>query len=94
MNKTMFENNWKQIRTRSTEWWSLLGEFDLLKVDKVEVKFDKYATLLRVKYGYTSEQAKKEIGIRMAQIGIEQGNAATPLEPTEKIKKRVKKTGL
>ncbi len=90
MNKTMFENNWKQIRTRSTEWWSLLSEYDLLKVDKVEVKFDKYATLLRVKYGYTSDQAKKEIGIRLAQIGIESEKSVAPLEPIVKIKKRLK----
>ena len=91
MNKTFFEDNWKQIRNRSGEWWSLLSEYDLLKVDKMEVKFDKYATLLRVKYGYTSEQAKKEISVRMAQIEIEPVSAVIPANPGVKTRKRTKK---
>ncbi|MEI7844391.1 MAG: hypothetical protein WCK35_01175 [Chloroflexota bacterium] len=61
MNKDLFENNWKQIRSQTTTWWSLMNDHDLLKVDKAEVKFDKFVTLLRVKYGYTTDQAKKEI---------------------------------
>ena len=91
MNKTLFEDNWKQIRTRSTEWWSLMGEYDLLKVDKVEVKFDKYVTMLRVKYGYTTDQAKKEIGLRMAQIEIEPQSETAPLEPAVKTRRGIKK---
>jgi len=30
-------------------------------VDKAEVKFDKFVTMLQVKYGYTRPQAKDEI---------------------------------
>ena len=74
MNKQLFENNWQQIRVRSTEWWSLMSEYDLLKVDKAEVKFDKYITMLRVKYGYSLDQAKKEIAIRITQNNIELKN--------------------
>jgi hypothetical protein len=62
MNKIIFEENWKEIRTQATGWWSLMAEFDLHKVDKAEVKFDKFVTMLQVKYGYTREKAREEIG--------------------------------
>lgn len=61
MNKTIFEENWKLIRPQATERWSLIAEYDLNKVDKAEVKFDKFVTMLRVKYGYSPEQAREEI---------------------------------
>ena len=62
MNKMIFEEKWDQIRSESTSWWSLMADYDLNKVDKAEVKFDKYVTLLQVKYGYTRQKAREEIG--------------------------------
>jgi hypothetical protein len=76
MNRELFENKWKQIRSQTTAWWSLMGDQDLLKVDKAEVKFDKYVTMLRVKYGYTNEQAKKEIIKHVAKYEAEQKSGA------------------
>ena len=61
INKSLFEEKWKVIRNQSTNWWSLMAEFDLIKVDKSEVKFDKFATLLQVKYGYSRQKAREEI---------------------------------
>ena len=61
MTRAIFEENWKTIRTQATGWWSLMAEFDLNKVDKAEVKFDKFVTMLQVKYGYTREKAREEI---------------------------------
>lgn len=61
MNKAIFDEKWKVFRGQSTEWWSLMAEFDLVKVDKAEVKLDKFATLLQVKYGYTRQKAREEI---------------------------------
>jgi len=61
MNKTIFEENWKLFRAQATGWWSLMAEYDLNKVDKAEVKFDKFVTMLQVKYGYSREKAR-EIG--------------------------------
>lgn len=72
MNKNLFESKWKQIRSQSTAWWTLMSEYDLNKVDKAEVKFDKYVTMLQVKYGYTRQQAKMEIGKRVAGLETEQ----------------------
>ena len=62
LNNTQFEENWKQIRSQSTGWWSLIAEYDLLKVDKAEAKFDKLVNMLQVKYGYTRQKAREEIG--------------------------------
>ena len=48
-----------------------MSEYDLNKVDKADVKLDKYATMLQVKYGYTRKQAKMEIGKRVAELEVE-----------------------
>ena len=61
MNKTIFEENWKTIRAQSTGRWSLMAEYDLSKVDKAEVKFDRFITMLQVKYGYTRQKAREEV---------------------------------
>jgi uncharacterized protein YjbJ (UPF0337 family) len=61
MNKDVFEGKWKQIRGKSKEWWSLINDLDLSRVDKAAVKLDKYVVLLQVKYGYTKQHAKEEI---------------------------------
>ena len=63
MNKTIFEDKWAQIRGLITAKWSLMVEYDLNKVDKAEVKFDKFVTMLQVKYGYTRQEARDKIGI-------------------------------
>jgi hypothetical protein len=62
VNKTIFEENWSQIRSVITAKWSLMVEYDLNKVDKAEVKFDKFVTMLQVKYGYTRQEARDKIG--------------------------------
>jgi len=49
-----------------------MSEYDLVKVDKADVKFDKYVTMLQVKYGYTRQQAKMEISSRVAGLEPEQ----------------------
>jgi len=79
MNKELFDDKWKQIRSQTTAWWSLIAEYDLAKVDKAPVKFDKYVTVLKTKYGYTREQAKKEIDKRLAEYETEQKNIVKPV---------------
>jgi hypothetical protein len=63
MNKAIFEEKWTQIRGQINAKWSLMVEYDLIKVDKADVKFDKFVTMLQVKYGYTRQKAREEIGI-------------------------------
>ena len=62
MNKAIFEEQWKLIRGQINARWSLMVEYDLIKVDKADVKFNKFVTMLQVKYGYTRKQAREEIG--------------------------------
>ena len=72
MNKTIFEEKWSLIRTLITDKWSLMVEYDLNKVDKAEVKFDKFVTMLQVKYGYTRQEARDKIGTLLTEY--EAGN--------------------
>jgi len=67
MNKEVFESKWTEIRGLSNGWWSLVTDYDLDKVAKAEVKYDRYVTMLQVKYGYTRAQARKAIGDRMVE---------------------------
>ena len=69
VNKDVFENNWEQIRAQSKVWWGLFSDDDLNKVAKAPVKRDKYAMMLRVKYGYTHERAREEISKRITDLG-------------------------
>ena len=64
--KSEFDQKWKLIRGQSVEWFSLLAEHDLKKVDKADDKLDKFVTMLQVKYGYTRPQAREEINKRWA----------------------------
>lgn len=68
INKDIFENKWEQIRAQSKVWWSLFTEEDLQKVEKAPIKRDKYAMMLRVKYGYTHERAREEISKRVIDL--------------------------
>lgn len=61
MNKVMFEENWKVIRNQTTARWSLMADFDLIKVDKADDKYGRFVTMLQVKYGYTRQQAREEV---------------------------------
>jgi hypothetical protein len=67
-NKAIFEDKWGQIRMQTRAWWSLFTEEDLNKVEKAPIKIDKYAMMLRVKYGYTYERARQEITKRVAEL--------------------------
>jgi len=62
VNKTIFAEKWPLIRGQVNARWSLMVEHDLIKVDKAEMKFDKFVTMLHVKYGYSPQKGKEEIG--------------------------------
>lgn len=70
VNKDVFENKWEQIRAQSKVWWSLFSDDDLNKVEKATIKRDKYAMMLRVKYGYTHERAREEINKRVTDLEV------------------------
>jgi hypothetical protein len=59
--KTTFDEQWDTIRSLSNSRWSLIADFDLNRLDKADVKFDRFVTMLQVKYGYTRQQARVEL---------------------------------
>jgi hypothetical protein len=67
MDKNTFEDKWKQIRGQSKGWWSRITDSDLNAVDKAEVKFFKYLSLLQSRYGYDRLHAKAEISRRVTE---------------------------
>jgi hypothetical protein len=62
MNKNEFEAKWKTIKGQSKIWWSLITDADLDQVEKADIKFFEYVTLLQLLYGYDRQVAKDEIG--------------------------------
>jgi hypothetical protein len=93
MNKALFDDYWKQIRSRTTAWWSLITEYDLAKLDKTPDKFEKYITVLRVKYAYTREQAKKEISKHFEESGgiqaLDGNDADKPQDKNDQKRKKL-----
>ncbi len=76
INKAVFDEKWKVIRGQSTSWWNLMAEYDLVKVDKADVKFDKFVTMLQVKYGYTRQKAREEINRLWTEYEAKNKNSA------------------
>jgi hypothetical protein len=68
--KVIFDEKWEQIRAQSKVWWTLFSDHDLNKVEKAPIKHDKYAMMLRMKYGFTHERAREEIKKRIADLEI------------------------
>ncbi|HET9912693.1 MAG TPA: hypothetical protein VFQ13_12430 [Anaerolineales bacterium] len=83
VNNEVFENKWKQIRAQSKTWWGLFTDADLEKVEKAPSKRDKYAMMLRVKYGYTHERAREEINKRVADLEANPPSSELILEAPE-----------
>ena len=67
MDKNEFEGNWGIIKDQSKVWCSLLTDSDLDKVEKAEVKFFEYVSILQLKYGYDRQVAKDEVAQRVAE---------------------------
>ena len=68
MDKNEFEEKWKIIKDQSKVWWSLHHRLaDLNKVEKADIKFFEYVTILQLKYGYDRQVAKDEIAKRVAE---------------------------
>lgn len=60
MNMPTIDENWKVTRGLTTARWSLMEDFDLIKVDEADDKYDRFVTMLQVKYGYTRQRAREE----------------------------------
>jgi len=65
MSEDILKSQWKQLRNPIKQWWSVLTDADL---DKINGRRDQLASKLQEKYGFTKEQAMHEIDDRLAQF--------------------------
>lgn len=68
MDMSEFQSKWKMIRGQSKGWWNLITDLDLHKVEKADIKFFEFVTILQLKYGFDRQFAKDEISRRVAEF--------------------------
>ena len=61
----MLRDQWLEIRGKMKEWWNKLTDDDLNVIDGHR---DRLIAKLRERYGYSKEQAAKELQQHLAQI--------------------------
>ena len=67
MNQDIFEGKWKESKGQVKEWWGKLTDDDLQQIDG---KSDQLVGILQQKYGYTKEQAEKELNDKLEALKI------------------------
>ena len=67
MNKDIFEGKWKEMRGKVKEMWGKLTDDDL---EQVNGKADQLVGILQQKYGYTKEQAEKELNDKLEAFKV------------------------
>jgi uncharacterized protein YjbJ (UPF0337 family) len=65
MNTDVLKGKWKQIRGKAKEWWGNLTDDDL---DVIDGNRDQLVGKLQERYGYTKEQAAKEVNERIKEL--------------------------
>jgi uncharacterized protein YjbJ (UPF0337 family) len=74
MSKDMMQDKLKQLRDAVKQRWGVLTDKDL---DTIGEKLDQLPGLLQARYGYTREQAQKEIDLFLSNMKPE---ATNPVE--------------
>ena len=70
-NQDVLAGKWKQIRGKAKQMWGKLTDNDL---DRISGRFDELAGLVQERYGYTREQAEKEVTRFIEQIQANKKN--------------------
>ncbi len=65
MSEDILKTQWKQLRGPIKQWWSVLTDADL---DKINGQRDLLISKLQEKYGFTKDQAMHEVNDRLAQF--------------------------
>jgi uncharacterized protein YjbJ (UPF0337 family) len=65
MNSDILKGKWKQVRGKAKEWWGKLTDDDL---DVIDGNRDQLIGKLQERYGYTKEQAAKEVNDRLREV--------------------------
>lgn len=67
MNEDILKSQWKQLRGQIKQWWGVLTDDDL---DKINGQRDKLIGKLQEKYGFTKDQATRELDDHLAQLRL------------------------
>lgn len=67
MNNDVFEGKWKQLKGRIRETW---GELTDDEVDQIQGKHTVLVGKLQEKYGYSREEAEREINDFLADVRV------------------------
>ena len=71
MDKNEFEGKWQLIRGRAKEWWPLITNDDLNKVDNAEIKYFEFVTRLQLRYELDRQVTKDEIDRRAVEYAAD-----------------------
>jgi uncharacterized protein YjbJ (UPF0337 family) len=71
MNKDMMQDKLKQLRDEVKQRWGALTDKD---IDTVDMKLVQLPGLLQARYGFTREQAEKEIALFLSNMKPESDN--------------------
>ena len=64
-NQDVLAGKWKQARGKVKQWWGKLTDNDL---DRISGQIDQLVGTVQERYGYTREQAEKEVAKFMEQF--------------------------
>lgn len=64
-NQDVLAGKWKQARGLVKQWWGKLTDNDL---DRISGRVDQLVGIVQERYGYTKEQAEKEVAKFMEQF--------------------------
>ncbi len=65
MNEDILQGQWKQMRGKVKEWWGVLTDDDL---DRINGQRDQLIGMLQKKYGWSKDQATRELNDHLAQM--------------------------
>lgn len=65
MNEDILKGQWRQLRGQIKQWWGVLTDDDL---DKINGRRDQLIGKLQEKYGFSKDQATRELDDRLAQL--------------------------
>jgi uncharacterized protein YjbJ (UPF0337 family) len=67
-NRDVLVGKWKQVRGKVKQTWARLTDNDL---DRISGRFDELIGVVQERYGYTRDQAEKEVTHFIEQLNME-----------------------
>jgi uncharacterized protein YjbJ (UPF0337 family) len=65
VNQDVLAGKWKQARGKIRQWWGKVTDDDL---ERISGRLDQLVGVVQERYGYTREQAEKDVETFMGQL--------------------------